>query len=552
MSGTMYRLGRLIGAGGMAEVYFGQVEGVDGFLLPVAIKRVREAHVADPDFMTAFSAEAKLAARLSHPNIVRVLDFQMDAKGIPFMVMEYVHGKDLSALWRTGALPCSTAVHVAGEVLRGLSYAHDLPTSAGLRGVVHRDVSPQNILLSWHGEVKVTDFGIAKAFSTSVLAHSMTIKGKPGYMSPEQINTEPLDGRSDLFSVGIVLWELLTGKPLFEATTYRETLARVLYRQVPRPSEEAQAPIPAEVEAVVLRLLERDKDQRYATAHEAMSDLLACEAAPRNGMRELADLLAHRCQRPKNFTPMMGLAVTPPGDALGESSPQAVALTARGVSGLASEESRRTRTMDVPTTGPHDKTLMPAALSPAAPTALVPAAMAPVAPSVTVEAVGQPWQALTQLAPTAPPALVSAQQARAPRRLGPWVALAAALLAAAAGATVLLRSGAGAKHPAAEPAAAASKPATDRSPTAPSSPAAATPPVATGPLTEPAAGPPATPVSSKPTAEGPPGTSAGPSSQPPVAAPARRKRDGKQEPAQPPTPSPTDPGRIVDVKLGGS
>ncbi|MBK7537518.1 MAG: serine/threonine protein kinase [Myxococcales bacterium] len=337
----------------MAEVYFGQVEGVDGFLLPVAIKRVREAHVADPDFMTAFSAEAKLAARLSHPNIVRVLDFQMDAKGIPFMVMEYVHGKDLSALWRTGALPCSTAVHVAGEVLRGLSYAHDLPTSAGLRGVVHRDVSPQNILLSWHGEVKVTDFGIAKAFSTSVLAHSMTIKGKPGYMSPEQINTEPLDGRSDLFSVGIVLWELLTGKPLFEATTYRETLARVLYRQVPRPSEEAQAPIPAEVEAVVLRLLERDKDQRYATAHEAMSDLLACEAAPRNGMRELADLLAHRCQRPKNFTPMMGLAVTPPGDALGESSPQAVALTARGVSGLASEESRRTRTMDVPTTGPR-------------------------------------------------------------------------------------------------------------------------------------------------------------------------------------------------------
>lgn len=513
MSGAQYRLGPLLGAGGMAEVYYGQAQGVDGFLSPVAIKKVRSAHLADPEFLAAFSAEAKLAARLSHPNIVRVVDYQLDASGAPFIVMEYVYGRDLSALRRKGALPCSVAVYVVGEMLRGLAYAHNLPTTAGLRGVVHRDISPQNVLLSWHGEVKISDFGIARAFSTSHLAQSATIKGKPGYMSPEQISSEPLDGRSDLFSVGVVFWELLTGVSLFDAMTYRETMARVLYRQIPRPSQEAPTPIPSDVEAVVMRLLERDVSARYTSAEDAISDLLACESAPRNGIKELADCLAARCEKPRSFTPKMGLAITPPPSGA-ESSPQAMAMTASTPSAAGiSMEGRRTHTMEVPATGPHDKTLVPGTQ--------------------------EPWHALTQqppvsavLPPPAPP--------RAPRRAARWAALGVALAMLSGLAVVLARMGPWSSAPAAGPTLPAPNDRANEAPLATSS-AVAAPAPAAPPSASPDTGAPA-PV---PASEEPGEQTNKPS------APEQRKGRGKRSPNAPPPPESARPDRIVDIKLGG-
>src|SRR6185503_11751837 len=169
-----------------------------------------------------------------------------------------------------------------------------LPVSAdAMRGIVHRDVSPHNVLLSWEGAVKVSDFGIAKARSASSATASELIKGKPAYMSPEQANGESLDGRSDLFAVGVMLWELLVGRRLFVGQDTRATLAAVLFGQIPRPRS-LRSDVPKDVERVAMKLLERDLPARYATAEQAIADLLACADAPRDGREALVTTLAER------------------------------------------------------------------------------------------------------------------------------------------------------------------------------------------------------------------------------------------------------------------
>jgi len=181
---------------------------------------------------------------------------------------------------------------VISEALRGLGHAHDLPTGDDIRGVVHRDVSAHNVLLSWEGAVKVSDFGIAKAREATAATASTMIKGKPGYMSPEQANGEALDGRSDLFATGVMLWEILTGRRLFEGTT-QETIAQVLFKTIPRPSS-IQPGVPADLESITMRLLERERAQRYQNAEAVVDDLARCAVAPRNGRSDLARLLAER------------------------------------------------------------------------------------------------------------------------------------------------------------------------------------------------------------------------------------------------------------------
>ena len=181
----------------MAEVYLARTVGAEGFTRDVALKRVIAGYSANADFAQMFVAEASLSSRLRHPNIVAVWDFDRDDDGAFFLVMELVEGRDLDALMSTGRLPLPVILYVIGEVLRGLGYAHNLPFGVdGVRGMVHRDVSPHNVLLSWEGEVKVSDFGIAKAREASEATASVFIKGKPAYMSPEQANGERLDGRS--------------------------------------------------------------------------------------------------------------------------------------------------------------------------------------------------------------------------------------------------------------------------------------------------------------------------------------------------------------------
>ncbi|MEO6774890.1 MAG: serine/threonine-protein kinase [Kofleriaceae bacterium] len=307
-----YRLDHRLGGGGMAEVFLGSMLGAEGFSRKVAIKRVLPGFSDNPSFGQMFVAEAQISAQLQHPNIVSVLDFDRDSESRLFLVMELVEGRDLDALVSSGLLPIPLVIFVISEVLRGLGHAHDLPISTStLRGIVHRDVSPHNVLLSWDGAVKVSDFGIAKAREASAATASMMIKGKPAYMSPEQANGEQLDGRSDLFAVGIMLWEMLVGRRLFVGEDTRTTLAAVLFGQVPRPRS-LRSEIPKDLERVVMKLLERDLPARYATAEDAIRDLLECHDSPKAGRELLMKTLAERF--PEN-APVRGSALRSRGGA---------------------------------------------------------------------------------------------------------------------------------------------------------------------------------------------------------------------------------------------
>ncbi|HEU0036313.1 MAG TPA: serine/threonine-protein kinase [Kofleriaceae bacterium] len=288
-----YRLDTRLGGGGMAEVFIGSTMGAEGFSRKVAIKRVLPGFSDNEAFAKMFVSEARISSQLVHPNIVSVLDFDRDAENRLFLVMELVEGKDLDALVSTGVLPVPVVIFVIGEVLRGLGYAHDLPVGNETRGIVHRDISPHNVLLSWSGAVKVSDFGIAKARAASEATASVFIKGKPAYMSPEQANGQPLDGRSDLFAVGIMLWEMLVGRRLFVGEDTRATLAAVLFGQIPRPRS-IRGDIPKDLERVVMKLLERDLPARYATAEDALVDLMACHDAPKSGREALVAALTER------------------------------------------------------------------------------------------------------------------------------------------------------------------------------------------------------------------------------------------------------------------
>ncbi|HEY1550182.1 MAG TPA: protein kinase, partial [Kofleriaceae bacterium] len=290
---SRYEILERLGAGGMGEVYLGRHVGEAGFEKVVAIKRVRAAFSDDAAFGESFIQEAKLASRLQHENIVSVTDFSRDAEGRLFLVMEAVDGRDLAAVLATGPLPASIIIYIMGEMCRGLGYAHVLPDASGAtRGLVHRDVSPQNCLLSFGGAVKVSDFGLAKAMSTSGNAATGVVRGKISYLSPEQANAESLDGRSDLFALGTVLYEMLTHRPLFVGTA-QECIAQILFKPIPSP-QTVFSRAPDDLSAIAMRLLARDRAERYQTAEDVLEDLLACADAPRNGRRELAALLAER------------------------------------------------------------------------------------------------------------------------------------------------------------------------------------------------------------------------------------------------------------------
>ena len=334
-----YRLDQRLGGGGMAEVFLASTVGAEGFSRRVAIKRVLPGYSDNEAFARMFIAEAQISSQLVHPNIVSVLDFDRDAERRLFLVMELVDGKDLDALMATGVLPVPVVIFVIAEVLRGLGFAHDLPVGAGMRGIVHRDVSPHNVLLSWEGAVKVSDFGIAKARAASEATASQFIKGKPSYMSPEQANGQPLDGRSDLFAVGVMLWEMLVGRRLFVAEDTRATLAQVLFGQIPRPRS-LRSDVPKDVERVCMKLLERDLPARYATAEHAIADLLECADAPKNGREALADALAERFpdQARVRQSRARGHFPTPPPGAVG--SAHATPAVAMSLGSMRNAETR--------------------------------------------------------------------------------------------------------------------------------------------------------------------------------------------------------------------
>ncbi|NJO12760.1 MAG: protein kinase [Gammaproteobacteria bacterium] len=288
-----YELLRPLGGGGMAEVYLARLHGAEGFMRQVALKRVLPGHAQSPEFTQRFIAEAQLLANLHHPNIVTVVDFDHDPDAGYLLVMEWVEGRDLSQLLATGLLPIPVVVHIIVEVLRGLGYAHNLPCPGDRRGVVHRDVSPQNVLVSWEGAVKVSDFGLAKTLASGGSTANGLLRGKPAYMSPEQANGQRLDGRSDLFSVGIMLWEMLIGQHLFSAGSAQEVVAQVIVSLIPPPRTIRDA-VPQALSDVTMRLLERDPARRYPTAAHAIQALLTCVEPPHDGREAIITVMSDR------------------------------------------------------------------------------------------------------------------------------------------------------------------------------------------------------------------------------------------------------------------
>lgn len=265
-----YLLVERIATGGMAEIFKAKLLGVMGFEKTVVIKRILPFWSERRDFVAMLVDEAKILVHLNHPNIVQVFELGCE-EGTYYIAMEYVEGVDLRQMIKRAwsgqeKIPPEIALYVAGESLKGLHYAHERTLKdQGKLGIVHRDISPQNILLGFDGEVKVTDFGIAKALIQTHETQTGVLKGKFAYMSPEQANGEALDGRSDLFSCAIVLYEMLFHQRLFASAHDIHTLDKVRRAEVPWPAEIVSALPPAAVNALKTGLALQAAD-RFPTA----------------------------------------------------------------------------------------------------------------------------------------------------------------------------------------------------------------------------------------------------------------------------------------------
>ena len=269
-----YHLLEKIATGGMAEVWRARATGLAGFEKILVIKRVLDSLASDQEFISLFIDEAKISVELLHVNIVQVFELN-EINGSYYMAMEYVHGLDLARLVsrnRGSTFPIPLALFVISEVLKALEFAHIRQDEDGndLK-IVHCDISPQNILVSYAGEVKITDFGISRAAFQVKSLHEV-IRGKYAYMSPEQVDGRDLDGRSDLFSLGIVLFELLTGRRLFKGRTRDETIARVRRGEVPSPRS-YRPDISEDLEGILLKALAPKRDLRYNNAAKFLEDL---------------------------------------------------------------------------------------------------------------------------------------------------------------------------------------------------------------------------------------------------------------------------------------
>ena len=279
--GQKYALLNHIKSGGMAEVWLGKMLSAGGVERLVAIKRILP-HVAESaEFISMFIDEAKITVQLNHPNICRVFELGQDLEANSYyIVMEYVHGRDLRALFdgcvqSAKLLPIPAACYIIARCCDGLNYAHGRKDAQGKEMcIVHRDVSLQNILVGFEGEVKIIDFGIAKAVDKSTKTAAGTLKGKFSYMSPEQICGPPekVDRRADVFGLGICLYELLTGKRLFSGKTDFSVLEKVRKAEVALPST-LNREISPELERIVMKALARDAEERYQYAGEMGEDL---------------------------------------------------------------------------------------------------------------------------------------------------------------------------------------------------------------------------------------------------------------------------------------
>ncbi|MFO0662552.1 MAG: protein kinase [Polyangiaceae bacterium] len=277
-----YALYEPLAVGGMATVHLGKLTGPDGFSRTVAIKRLHEQFAAETEFVSMLLDEARLVTRIRHPNVVQILDVIRDGADV-LLVMEYVHGESLSRLMqvskRLGPIPLPIISGIMIGALQGLHAAHEARSEDGeLLNLVHRDISPQNIMVGLDGIPRVLDFGIAKASGRIQTTDDGVLKGKLAYMAPEQFRSQPTDRRVDIWAAGVVLWELVAGRRLFEAEVQLAVLPKVLDDSIPR-LEAARPGGVASIQSVLDRALTRTVADRFATADE-MAAALEREVPP--------------------------------------------------------------------------------------------------------------------------------------------------------------------------------------------------------------------------------------------------------------------------------
>lgn len=266
-----YELLRKLATGGMGQIYLARQKGPVGFQKLLVVKRILPHLSEEDEFIQMFFDEARIAAHLNHPNVAQIYDLG-SVDGIYFIAMEYVHGASVTQLnlhanAAKGGLPLGLKCRIIADAAAGLDYAHHAKSPSGRRlGLIHRDVSPQNVLVGFNGNVKLIDFGVAKA--SGKVSHTVTgiIKGKYAYMSPEQARGKELDHRSDVYGLGTVFYELLTSSRLFKRESDALTLKAVVGAKVPPPSTLVKG-IPRSLDAVVMRALSRDREERYPTAN---------------------------------------------------------------------------------------------------------------------------------------------------------------------------------------------------------------------------------------------------------------------------------------------
>jgi predicted Zn finger-like uncharacterized protein len=285
-----------LASGGMGDVYLAKLGGAEGFERDMVLKVLHPHLAKDQSFAQAMVDEAKLTVLLQHPNIVQMYNLEKTGE-LLYCVLEYVPGKSLSAIQRIyrrkgGTIPLPMAIYIIAEALEGLGYAHELTDRHGQPlHIAHRDISPQNILVTKDGWVKIIDFGIAKAATRITQTRPGMIKGKFAYMAPEQLKGES-DHRADLFAMGVTLWETLAGVRLFHSTTDVDTLQKVLHMDPP-PIHLTHPDIPKELDAILARALQKNPEKRYQSAREFRDDLLRFMApATKEEMRAAVDIEA--------------------------------------------------------------------------------------------------------------------------------------------------------------------------------------------------------------------------------------------------------------------